>query len=66
MTAMFTVIFIEQWNKEKCKIPGIIGIAVTAVCLIVFGSSSFMLPSLAGILLLLTVLRKNIEGRCEI
>lgn len=64
MTAMFTVIFIDQWNKEKCKIPGIIGVAVTAACLAVFGSSLFMLPSLAGILLLLTIFRKNIEGRC--
>ena len=31
MTAMFVVIFIEQWQKEDCKIPGIIGVAATAV-----------------------------------
>lgn len=64
MTAMFVVIFIEQWQKEDCKIPGIIGVAATAVCLIIFGSTSFMLPSLASILLLLTAFKKPIERRC--
>ena len=64
MTAMFVVIFIEQWQKEDCKIPGIIGVAATAVCLIIFGSTAFMLPSLASILLLLTAFIKPIERRC--
>lgn len=64
MTAMFVVIFIEQWQKEDCKIPGIIGVAATAVCLIIFGSTAFMLPSLASILLLLTAFKKPIERRC--
>lgn len=64
MTAMFVVIFIEQWQKEDCKIPGIIGVTATAVCLIIFGSTSFMLPSLASILLLLTAFKKPIERRC--
>lgn len=64
MTAMFVVIFIEQWQKEDCKIPGIIGVVATAVCLIIFGSTAFMLPSLASILLLLTAFKKPIERRC--
>ena len=40
---------------------GIIGLAVPLVCLVLFGSGSFLLPSMACILVLLLVLRKPIE-----
>ena len=61
MTAMFVVIFLNQWEKEKQHYSGIIGLAVPLVCLILFGSGSFLLPSMVCILVLLLVLRKPIE-----
>ena len=61
MTAMFVVIFLNQWKKEKQHYSGIIGLAVPLVCLVLFGSGSFLLPSMACILVLLLVLRKPIE-----
>lgn len=61
MTAMFVVIFLDQWLKEDSHISSLIGIIVSAICLICFGADSFMLPTMACILLLLTVFRKNIE-----
>lgn len=61
MTAMFVVIFLDQWLKEDSHISSFIGIVVSAICLICFGADSFMLPTMACILLLLTVFRKNIE-----
>ena len=61
MTAMFVVIFLNQWEKEKQHYSGIIGLAVPLVCLVLFGSGSFLLPSMACILVLLLVLRKPIE-----
>ena len=46
MTAMFVVIFLEQWLKEKNHISSLMGIAVSVICLLIFGSDSFMLPAI--------------------
>ena len=61
MTAMFVVIFLNQWEKETQHISALIGILVPLVCLVVFGSGSFLLPAMACILVLLLALRKPIE-----
>ncbi|MGN0561265.1 MAG: azaleucine resistance protein AzlC [Candidatus Fimenecus sp.] len=61
MTAMFVVIFLEQWRKEKNHTSAVLGIAVPALCLILFGAENFILPSMAVLLLLLTALRKPLE-----
>lgn len=61
MTAMFVTIFMNQWMKEKEKYTGLIGIGATLVCLIIFGTDSFMVPAMLAILALLTVFRKPIE-----
>lgn len=61
MTAMFVVIFLEQWLKEKNHISSLMGIAVSVLCLICFGADSFMLPTMAAIVLLLTLSRKKLE-----
>ena len=61
MTAMFTVIFLNQWEKDKQHYGALIGIAAPLVCLAVFGSGSFLLPAMACILVLLLALRKPIE-----
>ena len=61
MTAMFVVIFLNQWEKEKQHYSGLIGLAVPFVCLLVFGSGSFLIPSMICILVLLLGLRKPIE-----
>ncbi len=61
MTAMFVVIFLEQWLKEKKHYSSVIGLAVSLVCLAVFGKDSFMIPTMLGILGLLTAFRGPIE-----
>ena len=61
MTAMFTVIFLNQWEKDEQHYSALIGLAAPLACLVVFGSSSFLLPSMGCILILLLVLRKPIE-----
>lgn len=60
MTAMFVVIFLEQFLKEKQHITAYIGLAATAVSLAVFGADNFMLPAMAAILLLVTGFKKPI------
>ena len=61
MTAMFVVIFIEQLLKEKRHYTAVIGIISSVACLVCFGANSFLIPTMACILFLLTVLRKPIE-----
>lgn len=61
MTAMFVVIFLEQWLKEKKHYTALIGVVASAVCLLLFGADSFLVPTMVCILCMLTVFRKPIE-----
>ncbi|MBQ7875151.1 MAG: AzlC family ABC transporter permease [Oscillospiraceae bacterium] len=61
MTAMFVVIFLEQWLKEKKHYTALIGVFASAGCLLVFGADSFLIPTMVCILCFLTVFRKPIE-----
>lgn len=63
MTAMFVVIFLDQWLKEKQHISSVIGIGVSALCLILFGKDNFMIPTMICIVFMLTLLRKPIEKK---
>lgn len=65
MTAMFVVIFLEQWLKERKHDAALIGIVASTVCLLLFGADTFLLPTMACILFLLTVFRKPIEKAGE-
>ena len=62
MTAMFVVIFLNQWEKEKQHVSAFIGLLVPLVCLVLFGAGSFLLPAMACILVLLVALRRPIEA----
>lgn len=63
MTAMFVVIFLEQWLKEKRHETALIGVAASAACLYLFGADSFMIPTMLCILCLLTVFRRPLERK---
>lgn len=60
MTAMFIVIFLEQWLKEKRHFSEWAGLASSAACLLIFGKDNFMIPAMICILLLLTAFRKPV------
>lgn len=63
MTAMFVVIFLDQWLKEKQHISSVVGLLSSLVCLMIFGSENFMIPSMICIVVTLTLLRKPIESK---
>ena len=63
MTAMFIVIFMNQWEKEKQHASAVIGIVAPLVCLRIFGSGSFLIPSMLCILAALLLLRRPIEKK---
>lgn len=63
MTAMFVVIFMEQWLKEKNHWSSLLGFAITGGSLAIFGPENFIIPSMIAILILLSTLRKPLEKR---
>ena len=63
MTAMFVVIFMEQWMKDKNHTSAVIGIILSLLCLLVFGSEDFIIPSMIAILGVLTLMRGNLEEK---
>ncbi len=63
MTALFIVLFMEQWQRAKSNIPSVLGVAVTLLCLLLVGRERFILAAMGGILLLLTLLRGKLEGK---
>ena len=61
MTAMFVVIFMEQWMKEKQHKSALIGLGVSLACLILFGADNFIIPAMSAILAALTIFCKPIN-----
>ncbi len=61
MTAMFVVIFMEQWMKEKNHTSSLLGLGLSVLCLAAFGADDFILPSMIAILAVLTLLRKPLD-----
>lgn len=63
MTAMFVVIFMEQWSKEKNHMSELIGMIASVACLLIFGADNFLIPTMVVIVVMLTMLRKYDEKR---
>ncbi len=50
LTALFVVLFLEQIQKKKNRIPGLIGFSASVISLMVFGSESMIIPAMIIIL----------------
>ena len=61
MTALFTVIFVEQWEKTKNHLAALIGLGISAVCLLMFGAERFLIPSMLGITAVLFLVKPLTE-----
>lgn len=59
MTALFTVMFLNQWEEKNGHRSALIGVACSFACLLLFGSGGFILPSMIGITLILLLIRKK-------
>ena len=57
MTALFTVIFVEQWMSAKCHVPAFLGLGAAAVSLAILGPDNFILPAMVAICVMLAALR---------
>ena len=59
LTALFVTIFVEQWLSTKKHSPAIVGVAATVVCLVIFGTDVFLIPSMVIIATSLILMRKT-------
>ena len=50
MTALFVVIFVEQWESTKNHFPAILGVGIAILCLLIFGANHFIFFAMLGIL----------------
>lgn len=66
MTALFVTVFIEQWLTTKNHIPAILGVVATAICLCIFGSEIFLIPSMVIITIVLLFMRNKNEKNQEV
>ena len=68
MTALFVIIFIDQWEKAESHFPALVGLAAAVVCLLVVGADYFLLPALIinSAFLLLWNCRKEREQNADI
>lgn len=61
LTSLFVVIFLEQFLQEKNHLNALTGFLASFLCLIIFGAENFILPSIAVILIFLTIFRRKLE-----
>ncbi|MGX4685945.1 AzlC family ABC transporter permease [Vagococcus sp. JNUCC 83] len=61
MTALFVVMFINQWEETTDHRPALIGLISSFICLILLGADNFMLPAMALIVVIFTLDRKNLD-----
>ena len=61
MTALFIVIFTNQWLESRDHRPALIGVISSVICVVVFGPDNFIIPAMIAIAFILTVFRKSLE-----
>lgn len=57
MTALFTVMLVNQWEQRKNRRPALVGLGCTLLCLLLFGADNFMIPAMAAVIAVLTLMR---------
>ena len=61
MTALFVVIFLDQWLTEPSHASSLTGLVATAIALALFGPDAFLIPAMILILAVVTAARAKLE-----
>ena len=61
MTALFFVMFLDQWDTASRHLPALIGVICSLACLLLFGKSNFMIPAMALIILSFFLCRNRLD-----
>ena len=59
MTALFTVIFVDQFENNPNHTPAFLGLGMTFICLFIFGTNHFIIPALILISTALCIIDRN-------
>ena len=62
MTALFVVMFINQWEETKEHTPALMGLGCSLLCLVIFGSSNYIIPAMILIVLCLSIGKGKLEA----
>ena len=65
MTALFLVIFLEQWRGAKSHLPALLGLGCGAVFLLALGTDNFLLPALCTTVAVLLLARPVLNREKE-
>ncbi len=60
LTALFVVLFLEQWKKRENRPSAAIGVVCTALCVAVFGADGMIIPAMVLIVAVLLGGRKKL------
>ncbi len=61
MTALFSVLVVEQWKAHKNHLPALIGFVLPIISLVILGSEHFLIPALLAVSITLMCLRPKFE-----
>ncbi len=59
MTALFVVMFMNQWEESKDHRPALVGLGCSLLSLLLFGNESFLLPAMALIIICFILTKKK-------
>jgi len=62
LTALFVVIFLNQWMKPENRPSSLIGVGCSLLCLILFGAYHFIIPAMALMLIVFALTGKKLAG----
>lgn len=65
MTALFLVIFLEQWRGAKSHLPALLGLGCAGFFLLVLGADNFLLPALCTTVAVLLLARPVLNREKE-
>ena len=57
LTALFVTIAVEQWKTSTDRLPAIVGLIASVLCLLLFGPGQFLIPAMLLITAALLALR---------
>ncbi|MCL2858009.1 MAG: AzlC family ABC transporter permease [Oscillospiraceae bacterium] len=62
LTALFVVIFLNQWAKPGSRPSSLIGVVCSLLCLFLFGPELFIIPAMALMLVVFAISGKKLAG----
>lgn len=62
MTALFVVMFMNQWEEKEHHFSALTGVICSLICLLIFGSENFILPAMALIIVCFVIARRKDKG----